>query len=269
MVSAGDQVNTPNNENEYAGYFAPEKLKRLPVATVVVNHDLAVNYNYHFNNPNESNEYGVTVGGGNYYYTYGNTLFMMLNSNSTSNAQHKAFMEEAIAASPNSTWKVITMHHSMYSSASHSVSSALINRRVLLSPIMDELEIDVVLGGHDHCYTRSYQMLGNEPQLDQLMSSAGSVINPTGTLYITGNFASGSKYYGLQANPEAYAAVRLQVNSPTFSHIEVTDTSFKISTYRTDTLAEIDTYEIINPVETAFSATKEYLEADVLSQQFI
>ena len=39
IQSAGDQVNNANSEEEYAGFFAPELLKKYPTATTIGNHD--------------------------------------------------------------------------------------------------------------------------------------------------------------------------------------------------------------------------------------
>ncbi|WHH58241.1 metallophosphoesterase [Petroclostridium sp. X23] len=274
LVSAGDQVNTATDETEYDGFFAPEELRSLPVASVQGNHDNAANYTYHFNNPNESTEYGITSAGGDYYYTYGDTLFIGLNSNNTSGASHAAFMEAAVAANPNAKWKMVVFHHSIYSSASHSAESSIVSRRAALFPVFDELGIDVVLMGHDHCYTRSHQMKGDQPILDQPMDENGSAINPMGILYITANSGSGSKYYTLKSIPEEYAAVREQLRVPTFSHISVTEDSLTISTYRTDTMEMTDThslikdstyttdYEINNPYETVNWSTFGQYKAD-------
>ncbi len=71
IMSAGDQVEHSTNETEYDAFESPDVLRSLPVATVVGNHDTNVNYKYHFNQPNESNKYGVTNASGDYYYTYG------------------------------------------------------------------------------------------------------------------------------------------------------------------------------------------------------
>src|SRR5699024_10112367 len=79
ILSAGDQINQSTSEEEYAGYFAPTVLKQLPIATTVGNHDDSVFYRYHFNVPNEST-LGSTSAGGNYYFTHGDTLIMVLNT---------------------------------------------------------------------------------------------------------------------------------------------------------------------------------------------
>lgn len=76
-------------------------------------------YNEHFNLPNESRNKGITKAGSDYWFVYENTLFIDINSNNRSAAEHKAFIEEAIAANPNVKWKTVVFHHSIYSSASH------------------------------------------------------------------------------------------------------------------------------------------------------
>ena len=73
IISAGDQVNKTGKakEEEYAGYLDPDALASLPVATTIGNHDsLNADYDYHFNNPNETDN-GMTEAGGDYYYSYG------------------------------------------------------------------------------------------------------------------------------------------------------------------------------------------------------
>lgn len=173
MISAGDQISIRDkkanneqalayteNEIEYAGYLSPEPLKSFPVATTLGNHDaVSGNYSYHFNNPNTST-LGSTVGGGNYYYTYGNTLFIMLNTNNTNAEEHKQFIEQAVAESGDVTWKVVTLHQDIYGSGEHSNEPEIAELRYKLVPIFEENDIDVVLTGHDHTYARSKILKG-------------------------------------------------------------------------------------------------------------
>lgn len=173
MISAGDQISIRDkkanneqalayteNEIEYAGYLSPEPLKSLPVATTLGNHDaVSGNYSYHFNNPNTST-LGSTVGGGNYYYTYGNTLFIMLNTNNTNAEEHKQFIEQAVAESGDVTWKVVTLHQDIYGSGEPSNEPEIAELRYKLVPIFEENDIDVVLTGHDHTYAISKILKG-------------------------------------------------------------------------------------------------------------
>ena len=139
VISAGDQVNKTGKakEEEYAGYLAPAVLKSLPVATTIGNHDsLNPDYLYHFNNPNATN-YGATQAGGDYYYTYGAGLFIVLNTNNYNVAEHEAAIKEAVAYAPDAAWRVVTIHQDIYGSGlDHSDTDGMI-LRTQLTPIFD------------------------------------------------------------------------------------------------------------------------------------
>ena len=245
IQSAGDQVNDSKSEEEYAGWFAPELLKNYPTATTIGNHDNSQYYEYHFNTPNQNPALGNSNdAGGDYYFTYGDTLVMNLNSNNKNATQHAQFMEETVAANPNAKWKFVVFHHSIYSAASHSLEAGIIKLREELVPTIDKLDVDAVLMGHDHSYVRTYQMKNLQPLKNQMIDEDGSVINPDGTLYLTANSSSGSKYYNLK-DPEFYSANRSQLRTPTFTNVEVTPTSLEFTTHRTDTMEVTDTYKIV------------------------
>ncbi|MFJ8236433.1 metallophosphoesterase [Ureibacillus sp. NPDC094379] len=260
IQSAGDQVNNANSEEEYAGFFAPEILKQIPTATTIGNHDVTEAYEYHFNVPNQNPSLGnKDNSGGDYYFTYGDTLIMNLNSNNKNAAEHSQFMEETIAENPDATWKIVVFHHSIYSAASHSLESGIIKLREDLVPTIDKLDIDAVLMGHDHSYVRTYQMKNLQPLKSQMVNDEGSVINPEGTVYMTANSSSGSKYYGLKPDREPYAVERTQLRTPTFTNVEVSPTSLEFTTYRVDTMEVVDSYKIIkdDSIEVELPALKE------------
>lgn len=122
-------------------------------------------YDQHFNVPNESDK-GETPASADYWFRYGNTLFLVLNVNNTSTAEHKEFMEDAISKNTDAAWKVVAMHHSVYSVADHAFDKDILQRREALVPVFKDLDIDVVLQGHDHVYVRSYMMDGLTPVTD-------------------------------------------------------------------------------------------------------
>ena len=140
---------------------APDVLASLPVATTIGNHDsLNADYMYHFNNPNAT-EYGTTQAGGDYYYSYGNGLFIVLNTNNYNVAEHKKAIEEAVASDPDAAWRIVTIHQDIYGTGlDHSDTDGMI-LRTQLTPIFDEYDIDVVLQGHDHTYSRSKLLYGD------------------------------------------------------------------------------------------------------------
>ena len=177
VLSAGDQIQTtkkksPNkdgstSEVEYAGYLSPDVLKSLPVATTVGNHDADnPNYGYHFNTPNTSSLGDNGVVGGDYWFTYGSALFLMLNTQDTNAAEHKQFIEQAIAANPDCKWRIVALHQDIYGSAEHSNEPEITNLRYTLVPYFEENDIDVVLTGHDHAYSRSQILKGGKKTVE-------------------------------------------------------------------------------------------------------
>ena len=163
VISAGDQVNKTGQakEEEYAGYLAPDALASLPVATTIGNHDsLNPDYMYHFYNPNQTG-YGETEAGGDYYYSYGSGLFIVLNTNNYNVAEHEQAIREAVASDPDATFRIVTIHQDIYGSGlDHSDTDGMI-LRTQLTPIFDEYDIDVVHQGHDHTYSRTKLLYGD------------------------------------------------------------------------------------------------------------
>lgn len=258
MISAGDQINNASDENQYDGYLDHSVLNSLPVATAIGNHDSSSEiYSQHFNNANESAEYGQTEAGGDYYFTYNNVLFMVLNSNNTSAIEHRDFMQEAIAATAekNIKWKVAVFHHTLFTVASHAHDSYIDSPKGFKSkmiPVLQNLGIDVVLQGHDHVYCRTYIMDGTTPitESDKYEYANGTgeapsaVTDPDGILYITANSGSGSKNYGILSESFPFSAVQSQLYNANVSKITVTDTQFNITTYNVDNMSVIDNFTI-------------------------
>ena len=211
VVSAGDQIQTtkkksPNkdaskSEIEYTGYLSPEALKSLPVATTVGNHDADnANYTYHFNRTNASELGSNKVVGGDYYFKYGNALFIMLNTQDTNVAEHKQFIEQTVAANKDCKWRIVTLHQDIYGSAEHSNEPEITNLRYQLTPIFEQNDIDTVLTGHDHAYSRSKMLLGGTKANDytddefdaELKKDMDAGENPTTKTVAPGNIKNDS-----------------------------------------------------------------------------
>lgn len=297
-ISAGDQVNKTGKpkEEEYAAYLSASALKSLPVATTIGNHDsLNPDYSYHFNNPNPTG-LGMTQGGGDYYYSYGSGLFVVLNTNNYNVAEHEQTLKKAVENFPDATWRVVTIHQDIYGSGlDHSDTDGMI-LRTQLTPVFDQYDIDVVLQGHDHTYSRSkilygdgqshgaYEFKLNEtgddydwdhafntasgeriplsPAADDgagkaalagftednrcyTIESSGqnTVTDPKGTLYMTANSASGSKYYELISSQQDYIANRSQNWLPSYSVINMTPNDFRITTYQITDQGNVETID--------------------------
>ena len=242
ILSAGDQIDYSSSgtngsgeiirEQEYAGFLYPDVLRSTPLATTIGNHESMVDdYSLHYNNPNAST-LGSTESGGDYYYSYGDTLFISLNSNSRNVEEHRQLMKKAVASHEDAKWKVVLFHHDIYGSGSPHSDVDGANLRILFAPLMDEFNIDLCLTGHDHSYARTYQILdGKVIETDGVSENASKAYNPEGTLYIAAGSASGSKFYTLNTVKQYYIAERSNTPEPTFSTIDFSGDSLTIKTY--------------------------------------
>ena len=247
LLSLGDQVEHAASETEYEGFLSTGNFQSLMLAPITGNHDSSSSiFKEHFAVPNTVVSEGDTAAGGDYWFIYNNVLVMCLNSNNLSTSAHRQFMRDTLAAHGSEVdWTVAVLHHSIYSTASHAFNNDIVQRRNELAPVFSELGIDVVLMGHDHVYTRSYMMDGTTPVIPEGGVSS-SVKDPAEgqVLYITANSSSGSKYYSIQNAEFNFAAVKNQENVPNISKIDVTDTSFTITTYRTTDMSLVDSFTI-------------------------
>lgn len=89
-------------------------------------------------------------------------------------------------------------------------------------------------------YLNYLNQVMDKDAIQQVTKKGTTVFNPTGILYMTAGSSSGSKYYDLVPRQQSYIANRWQQDVPTYSVIDITDTTFTINTYRTDTKEKID-----------------------------
>ena len=89
-------------------------------------------------------------------------------------------------------------------------------------------------------YLKYLNEVMDKDAIQQVTKKGTTVFNPTGILYMTAGSSSGSKYYDLVPRQQSYIANRWQQDVPTYSVIDITDTTFTINTYRTDTEEKID-----------------------------
>jgi acid phosphatase type 7 len=278
MFSMGDQVNDYDHvyaqQKEYNAFFNPDSsidyLQTHVLAAFSGNHDFQMGkyYSFHYNQPNlstlgQTKTNGVDDNNGDYWFRYGNTLFMVLEGNSTYDVSaHDAFLKQAVAANPDAKWKVASFHQAPYSEANHDGSTAsdddIMFMRQNWPTLMDKYHVDVVLNGHDHYYTRTYQMYGGSPVNT---TKTNKVTNPKGTVYFTLDSGSGSKYYKYNTTADhSFSSFGWQNNVPTYTYAKVTGDTFTLTTYATNSNTPIDTYTITknsaSPTAAGVSTTK-------------
>ncbi len=156
---------------------------------------------------------------GNYYYLYNNVLFVTLNtgaypggndeenadnpnvpSASKDNSEAEAIVENFRTTLNAATseyagqyqWLIVTHHKSTQTVAKHAADSDIENYvDAGFEKVMDEFDVDFVLGGHDHVYSRSYVLKDGQRNAERL----DTFHDPDGTIYLTGNCCSDMQYY--------------------------------------------------------------------------
>ncbi|MDR2578042.1 MAG: fibronectin type III domain-containing protein [Chitinispirillales bacterium] len=268
MISAGDNTAYANDVVEIDAYLFPPELRSLPVFTTVGNHDavdqrggagyqpnlallpLVYNWpNHNWLNGSPTSTDNQRRGGGNHYFSHGNTLYISLNTNITHTTAslnaHRAFIQEAVASHPDATWKVATFHHDIFGSGSGHSAGMVGSGRQALGAVLNEFGIDFVINGHDHTHGRSLFMdsttvVQNQRPVDFARNMdkklvfdphPGTFVAPDGIVYMTlGSPADFPKYTSVvphhpwvaYTDPEEYddfaqySIMRIDGNSLTF-----------------------------------------------------
>lgn len=230
-ISGGDQFQSADSLVQMKAYLSPEALRSLPVANTIGNHDEdSTLYGEVFNNPNEVRELASSEAGTGYYYTYGDVLFITINSNNDFMFDTAKVLRKATQAYPDTKWRVVTMHHNPYSASLS--DNDFSEERLFFSSLYDLYDIDLCLSGHDHFYSRTDPMY------------AGKITDGEGTVYVQSSSASGSNYDPLPETTASFTASAFDVRVPTYTAFTFTEDAIIGTTYRTDTDEIIDSFEV-------------------------
>lgn len=217
IISTGNQVNYTGSiedvKKNYVDFRSPEVFKEIPIQTTIGNHEAQEVakklYKKQFTHPNENEQ-------GNYYFTYQDMLIVGLNSNDQDYVAHRRFLEKAIKSTKRK-WVVVSMHHHIFSEGEHSQNDSVNKMRENFSEIFHELNVDLVLTGHDHHHSTPYLMNGIE-SVDLSKD--------------------GKKRYG----ETLYIAAGLPRKDSYSTRIDVDETGLRISNYRINNGEKIDEY---------------------------
>lgn len=229
VLHTGDVVETAEVEDEWVDLFGQSQPYFMQAAMAVAsgNHDeYALNYgdepltekfNEHVNVPAANDE----IDGGSYYsFDYNGVHFVTLNTNdnkeSEDNPEGKAIGEEQMqwiredveAARDNGAeWIVLNYHKPLYSKSYHSLQDEDVQKvREELTVLIDELDIDLALQGHDHVISRTHSLTHvpteenfSNAEVEDVETFVGDngveyMEDPDGTVYVLPN-TGGTKEY--------------------------------------------------------------------------
>lgn len=222
--SLGDQVEGWGATiAQYDGYFSAPAIRNYPTNALPGNHetypsDLAMkHYDEHFINPNQEPDLR------DFYFERNNVLFIGLDTNASDSAdieRHAQFLRQTIEnRGAFNDWVIVGMHHAFFSQGTHYTDKDVTALRENLAPVMSDLDVDVVLSGHDHIYTRTHLMNGVTPV--ETPGKRGDVLDPNDgeVLYITTTSAGGGKFYDFQGEDgKKYPNARMELMDPALVH---------------------------------------------------
>lgn len=240
LVSLGDQVNDFDDMEQYGAFLNQGALYSMPLVPIKGNHDVGgPQYSEHFTLPNLSS-LGTCddEGDGDYWFVRGNALFMVLDVMDTAKwGEHKDFIASAVEANPDARWRIVFSHYSPYNGYEDYMEKAQELRPYFLE-FADAYDIDLVMSGHDHSYTRTY-FIQADGSFTEYESPAE---NPEGTMYMILSSSSGSLYR--RPSPQNETAISKKRSSPEVTDVLVSADSLKICTYDAETWELTDEFEI-------------------------
>ncbi|MGO1545383.1 MAG: fibronectin type III domain-containing protein [Gulosibacter sp.] len=281
MLSLGDQINGESVTTQpddvalaaqYEAYFEPEALREHPLAVVPGNHDIRVEgHDAHWHMPNVSEDR-------HYWFTRGGMLFIGLDSNidtggTVSEEQAAAqiaelteYLREVVdAQGKDADWIVVAMHQSPFGQGLHYGDGDVTALRENFAAELSAAGVDLVLGGHDHIYTRTHLMEGNVPVVPEEPAAPRDTLVPESghTLYVTANSASGSKFNRFRDSTgidnrdhvdydlmHPSTAVWQQDYTADFGAIEVTETALTVTVLNTVDASLVDEVTLLrSPVD--------------------
>lgn len=262
VLHSGDAVDNPKNVNQWQWLFntASSEIMSTLILPTSGNHeefeDYAMVDKFALSNIPEQD----TATGAYYSYDYNNVHFIILNTNDLndddglSDSQIEWLKKDAAAS--DADWKIVSIHKAVYSNGSHYDDDDVCAIREQLSVLMPELDIDLVLQGHDHVYMRTYALDSNlvtdieRVYLSHNGKQYAADVNPTGTSYVISG-TSGVKIYNQKdasLTDELFPRAEkiIDVDASMFSAIEINGSILYFDAYTVngDEAVSIDSFAI-------------------------
>ena len=243
LVSPGDNTSTGQTAKEWQTLLMPKALRQLPMALAIGNHDKkGMMYNYYTNMPNEY--YGNFFAGldRDFWFRYGDVLYLFYDSTSGNAPDHMAMTKEAVKLNPDAKWRIGGVHHGIFG-AGDCIGDA--ETEILLStiftPIFESYDLHHVITGHTHSQGRSHFMQGKK--VVGTAESGKTYTDPEGIVYLNSNsVCERPTNESYEAEHLAYSF--LENDTTTYSTLEFKGNSMIVETRRGDTGELLDSITI-------------------------
>ncbi len=247
LVSPGDNTSTGKTADEWQTLLMPAGVRNLPMALAIGNHDKkGMAYNYYTNMPNEY--FGKYFEGldRDFWFRYGDVLYLVFDATSASAADHMGMAKEAIEKNPDAKWRIGVMHQALFGPSVCAFSAETqILLNAVFTPIFDTFDVDLVLTGHSHMQGRSNFMY--ESMTIGKAESGKTYTDPLGTVYLNTNaFCDHSSFEEYEFLNLPYVAYSFGKNDvTTYTTLEFKGDSMKIKTMRGDNSELLDSLTIV------------------------
>lgn len=247
LVSPGDNTSTGKTADEWQTLLMPPGVRSVPMALAIGNHDKkGMMYNYYTNMPNEY--FGKYFEGldRDFWFRYGDVLYLVFDACSASAADHMAMAKEAVEKNPDAKWRIGVMHQALNGPAFCAFSAETqILLNAVFSPIFDTYDVDLVLTGHSHIQGRSHFMY--QSMTIGKAESGKTYTDPKGTVYLNTNAicdqGSFEEYEWLNLPYVAYSFGKNDVT--TYTTLDFKGDTMEIKTMRGDNSELLDSLTIV------------------------
>lgn len=192
-----------------------KSLSTIPIVPTAGNHDTpdykgydVISKRFNIKAPNKD-----TTRGCYYYFDYGEVRFIVLNTNET-DSSYKLLKSQydwlkSVLESNNNKWTIVSMHNPMYSVGkwvqNDEQNEKSLSIRAQLYKLFAKYNVDLVLQGHDHTYSKTYPIdvygKGDTAAEYEVIDSVKYTVNPNGVIYAV-HGASGNQSRNKSGTPD-------------------------------------------------------------------
>jgi acid phosphatase type 7 len=237
IVHVGDIVYPNGRESEYLKFHFPvygKTLSRIPSVAAAGNHDTAYRdlkrypdglaYYKVWHIPQNKQKWSKDVG--NFSFTYGNTFWVILDSNTYNNwkgADAQNWLRSELKKGQSAAWRFVAFHHAPYHSSNKKKDEIYMQA---IAPILEVGRVNAVFCGHVHNYQRTRFEIqkptyfvtgaGGAELYDQKIAA-----DPSKWRHFTATYLPGYSFTGLEVDGTKAIVRQIDLKGRTIDSVEL------------------------------------------------
>jgi len=240
VIHLGDFVDDGNNENYWDFILNSKIWSQIPILPVAGNHEAKFHPTLNFAGIENSiiNHFNIEFPeqdnldkGVYYFFEQNDCIFVFLNTNIYGGlGREQIKWVNNILEKSEAKWKILFTHKNIYSNGPHQSDSGTLVMRKEINEICSQFNIDLVISGHEHVYSRTKSLCYGVPTREYIEHEE-TIINPDGTTFITLG-PIGVKNYKIHNKNKIINKVIFDLNCPSFAKIKVTENEMEVQVYK-------------------------------------